>query len=446
MAMTLAQAVDNERMNQAIKAQNNPLVALFQGVGSGIQQGTQQRSELQKLFQLEDYKNKLRQQQDAIDFQQQKELQEMVIKNQRKNREIQRQQDIDMELAKVGITPQGDRSMAGEIIRVADDDMGAKHKRGVSKVEGGMMSLPGGEVGDVDGKVIPRREPTPITTQDKLAMLAEAKSGVEVSADDKIKAGALAVQIFGRRRAKDWIDTIVELRKEGKTFDDIGDMLRFSQQSEEFSGPVRGASEMLSLAVPSGQSELLKDMIDDVVSSGDQEAVKNTLKDVAIRTAPSTDKTRIIGQERTLSFLDEIEADLQALEDAGIDTNIFSGGVEDVNRKIGTVNEPRLRELATKIQIAIMNYRKAMSGAAFNALESQEYKDVFPSIGRTKNFNMANIRALRSTFGGDLDNFYRLSMGRNNYDQLFKGQGVRSPQADNNVQYKSPHAYLWMGE
>ena len=78
-------------------------------------------------------------------------------------------------------------------------------------------------------------------------------------------------------------------------------------------------------------------------------------------------------------------------------------------------------EVATKIAVAIQNYRRSLSGVAFSVPESKEYKDMFPNIGRTQNFNKANLDALMEVMNGDLRNFYSLSMGKNNYDDLFGG-------------------------
>jgi hypothetical protein len=44
---------------------------------------------------------------------------------------------------------------------------------------------------------------------------------------------------------------------------------------------------------------------------------------------------------------------------------------------------------------------------------------MFPSIGRTANFNTATINGLKEVMSGDLDNFYSLSMGNENYSKLF---------------------------
>ena len=67
-----------------------------------------------------------------------------------------------------------------------------------------------------------------------------------------------------------------------------------------------------------------------------------------------------------------------------------------------------------------------MSGAQFSVPESKDYVKVFPSISKTSEFNTANINAITGVFGGDLDSFYSLSMGNDNYTKLFKKPAVKT--------------------
>ena len=48
-------------------------------------------------------------------------------------------------------------------------------------------------------------------------------------------------------------------------------------------------------------------------------------------------------------------------------------------KAIGTVADPELRKIATKIASAIQTYRRFMSGVAFSVPESKEYSAMFPS-------------------------------------------------------------------
>ena len=126
-----------------------------------------------------------------------------------------------------------------------------------------------------------------------------------------------------------------------------------------------------------------------------------------------------MGKERTVDFLEEIENDLATLERNGFPTGFWSGSWENLIAKVGQVQNPEMRKVATKIAVAVMSYRRSMTGVQFGMLENKEYKRIFPNINKVGQFNIASISALKETFRGDLNKFYSLSMGKKNYDKLF---------------------------
>jgi hypothetical protein len=213
--------------------------------------------------------------------------------------------------------------------------------------------------------------------------------------EQQIQARALARRVAGVRGAENLLPTIVAGMSEGLNIDQIEDSIRYSGQSKEFTGPVRNAAQSILANTPLNIKESAMDAIDDVLSQGNSEEVKNLLKKVSRDTAGTEQAKTIMGKERTVEFLGEIQDDFDILEANGINTNIFTGTFEDMNKNIGRVANPELRKIATKIQTAIMNYRKSMTGVQFSAAESREYYNMFPSIGKTSNFNKANIDALK---------------------------------------------------
>ena len=244
--------------------------------------------------------------------------------------------------------------------------------------------------------------------------------GVEnLSFDQQIQARKLARDVAGVRGADKILPAISEAMVSGKTVDEIQDMLRTSGQSTQFSGPIRDAAQSILMSSPAAISEKTMDYIDDELSKGNIVGVQDKLKKLARDTAGTDASRSILGKERTVEFLDEIQNDLDTLERNGIDTNIFTGTLEEINAKIGRVNNPEMRKVATKIIIAMQNYRRSVSGVAFSVPETKEYTLVFPSITRTANFNRANLSALREVLSGDIKNFYSLSMGTDNYNKLF---------------------------
>lgn len=239
-----------------------------------------------------------------------------------------------------------------------------------------------------------------------------------LSYEQQLRAAEIAKR-FGVRNFKETYGLVTTAMSEGKTVDEIEDMLRYGKQSAEFSGDIRNAVQSMTFNLSDQKTQQIMDFIDDNVQTGNMVAVKENLKKVARDTAGTDMSKNILGKERTVEFLSEIQSDLDTLERMGINTNIFTGTVEAVANKVGTVKNPEARKLATKILAAYQNYRRSMTGVAFSVPETAEYKQMFPSIGRTANFNKANIDGLKEVLSGDLNNFYSLSMGPENFKKLF---------------------------
>jgi len=242
----------------------------------------------------------------------------------------------------------------------------------------------------------------------------------DITSEQQLQARALSRKIYGVRGAEFGLPAVYEEMRKGKNIDEIEDSIRYAGQSKEFAGPIRNAAQSILMNTSQDKAQTSMDYIDDLVSKGDTEGVKSQLKRLAITQAPAEMQGNMIGKERTIKLLSEIQGDLNTLEKNGVNTNIFSGTAENIASKLGTVKNPEMRKVATKISAALQNYRRSMTGVQFGMPENKEYKVMFPSIGRTANFNTANINALKEVMSGDLDNFYSLSMGEKEYRNIFK--------------------------
>ena len=276
---------------------------------------------------------------------------------------------------------------------------------------------------DASGNIVPVG-----TVQKGAKVISQGQRNIadvsDLTAEQQLQGRALARKIYGVRGAEYGLPAVYEEMRKGKTIDEIEDTLRYAGQSKEFAGPVRNAAQTLLMNVDANKAQTTMDYIDDLVSKGDTEGVKQQLKRVARLQAGTDEQRTVMGKERTIKLLDEIQGDLNTLEANGINTNIFTGTAEQIAAKAGAVINPEMRKIATKISVAVQNYRRSMTGVQFGMPENREYQIMFPKITRTANFNTANINALREAMQGDLDNFYSLSMGEDNYKSLF-GEGMR---------------------
>jgi hypothetical protein len=248
-----------------------------------------------------------------------------------------------------------------------------------------------------------------------------AGGGTGLSDIDMINAQKLAREIGGVRGMKAVLPQITRAMQSGMTIDNIRDQMRYSQQSGDFSGAAREGMQQLFSGKSGKAVDAAFDAFDDLLATGDKNAIASYLRRTAQNTAGQQEAAQIRGTERILNFIDEIKTDLDNYEANGGNTNIFSGTAEDFRKKLGYVKDTEMRKMAEKIHAAIMKYRRSMSGAAFSVPESKEYADIFPSIKRTGNLNSASINALKDVFSGDLETFYRISLGDNAYNTFIAG-------------------------
>lgn len=229
---------------------------------------------------------------------------------------------------------------------------------------------------------------------------------------------SLARTLYGVGGADKGVQAIYDEMKSGKSVDQIQDEIRQAGQSPEFTGAFRGAVQAITIDKPEIFSQKAMDNVDDLINAGKKDQAFEQIKLLARKSAGAEEVKTINGTERTVKLLDEIQGDLNKLEQAGVNTNIFTGKIEQIAGRLGVVRDPELRKVANKILAAIQSYRRSMSGAAFSIPESAEYASLFPGIDKIANFNSANIAGLRDVMSGNLDNFYALSMGPQNYEAL----------------------------
>lgn len=233
--------------------------------------------------------------------------------------------------------------------------------------------------------------------------------------EQQTQAYALSRKIAGVRGAQNVLPSVTKSLLQGKNIDQIEDELRFSGQSSEFSS-VRNAAQQVMVGKSASEQQSAFDTLDDLQE--DPKGQIDFLKRMAIKNSTADQQNLMMGKERTVDFLSEIQGDLDTLEKNGFPTNFFSGNWENLLSKVGQVQNPEMRKVATKIATSIMQYRRSMTGVQFGMLENKEYKRIFPGINKVGEFNKATISALGETFKGDLDKFYSQSMGEKNYKKM----------------------------
>lgn len=159
--------------------------------------------------------------------------------------------------------------------------------------------------------------------------------------------------------------------------------------------------------------------VKNLLRSGDFERAKDKIKKGALDTADNTTSQQVRGRDNAVRSLEAIRDSLKSYKDNGGNTNIITGNVEEIAAKVGKVNDAKLRELATRMKAALVDYRRSISGAAFTEAEKADYDAMFPAIVKEEALNEANIDALISAFSQGNESFYRQQLGNENYEAIF---------------------------
>ena len=159
---------------------------------------------------------------------------------------------------------------------------------------------------------------------------------------------------------------------------------------------------------------------DNYMKTGDLEGAKNYLTGLAIQRIPAQDKTTINGRNEALAALNDIQGLLASAKAQGIETNLLTGSLVDVSKKLGASPNTNLNYIGSRIAQALQTYRRSMTGVAFSPGEAKEYGSIFPSISNVDTLNTSLIAALRDSFNSNNRAQLATYMGGNNvYDSIF---------------------------
>lgn len=173
--------------------------------------------------------------------------------------------------------------------------------------------------------------------------------------------------------------------------------------------------------------------LDSYLQQGDIDGAKSYLKDLAITGANTEDKKKFEGRANSISELTTVGNLLNDYAEQHGNVSglggLFNGTEEQIAKKIGAVNDPTLRNIASRINLSLIDYRNAVSGASFTAAEKKDYENLFPSIMNGTELNLNTINTLLDVFEGRQETFYKTQLGSMPYDQLF-GQGSQTQSQD----------------
>lgn len=143
-----------------------------------------------------------------------------------------------------------------------------------------------------------------------------------------------------------------------------------------------------------------------MIGYGDIPGAQEQLKQYAYNSMPSPVQQTLTAKDDAVTALRRIQTGLDTLKAKGIDTGFMTGLSEKALKKGGFLKDPTLNAISEDIALAVVDYRHAVTGAAFTASEGRTYDSLFPSTGKTPELNKVIIDTLINKFEGDIDNAY----------------------------------------
>lgn len=180
---------------------------------------------------------------------------------------------------------------------------------------------------------------------------------------------------------------------------------------------IDAAKGMASFNSEAQQGALLRG-VNEKMARGDVFGATSDVYRSATASLPTTQRDKAIGYVQSLNNLDDIEALLAEYKAQGGNTGIFNGTEKAINDALRKTNDPKLLEIGNRITLAMTDYRRAQSGAAFTASEEKLYKAAFPSTFGSEAYNAGKISALRDAFNVGLKSQLESVVGKENYAQM----------------------------
>lgn len=191
------------------------------------------------------------------------------------------------------------------------------------------------------------------------------------------------------------------------------------------SNAMKSIAPRLSAAAAKSASISLNQML----KQGDSEGAKQFVFSTAISSLPVEQQNAAFGRLEAIDSLNHIKQLLSQYQSKGGDTNVLTGTEEQIAQKLGNTTNPELANIGNQIHLAIVAYRKAVSGAAFTPAESKEYEDIFPSTKNIGTLNDAKISSILEAFNLNQKSVLSNVIGPRNYDAII-GTSSTSPSGD----------------
>jgi len=186
------------------------------------------------------------------------------------------------------------------------------------------------------------------------------------------------------------------------------------------------------------QRTQIKNDLEGFISEGDYKSAYTQILSSASQKLTGANASNFQQQLQSYGALKDMREALKEFQAAGGNTNIFKGGIDKIQTKIGILaTDAKYAAVATRLNSAFQQYRQNMTGAAFGVKESAEYASVLPSAGNTFSLNMAKIEGASQYLNSVVDNTVKNTVGEGGiYIKEYAEAGTTAQQQQENKQQK----------
>jgi len=175
----------------------------------------------------------------------------------------------------------------------------------------------------------------------------------------------------------------------------IGDSMGvYSPDTNPFSSTV----DIIGDFEPANVQADYKASLQSLINQGDYKSAYQKIQNTVAKGLTGENKTQFVSKVTALPAIEDLTNKLKAYSEAGGNMGLLKGTQEQIYNKLGTVQDPKFKALATDLRISLQKYRKDLSGAAFSAQEAKDYESVNPSGKNRLNLNLSILEGMRDNF------------------------------------------------
>jgi len=178
----------------------------------------------------------------------------------------------------------------------------------------------------------------------------------------------------------------------------------------EFAATIKLAAQAGST---NAQRDQIKTDLEGFIADGDYDSAYTQILSSASAKLTGANASNFQQVQQNHEALKDMRDALKEYQALGGSTNIFKGGADKIQTKIGALaTDPKYAAVSVRLNSAFQQYRQNMTGAAFGPAESSEYQSVLPSAGNTFALNMAKIEGAEAYTNSVLEGTIKNTIGQ----------------------------------